>query len=354
VAPLGTALTEEQVELLWRLAPEPILCFDGDAAGQRAAARALDRALPLLRPGHSLRFAMLPSQEDPDSLVRSAGLGAMRAILDGAQGMAAMLWQLQATGRALDTPERRSGFRRDLRDKIRAIADREVHEDYRAEIDRRLAEAFPAPGGRGTRPQPGAGRGRWAPPAWQVDPGGQAARQGLTGVMRLQFETVLAALLNHPALIGEHAEEVAHLRLPPGPLERLRDLMIRFDSAGFDLDSVSLKRHLSDEGLAAVADGVLARTRQMRFVHADAGPEEARAGFVHVLAVLREGDARRERDLAAEALGENPTDAALDRFQAACRVTLEGETQRRDLDDAGIQGAQPRKVRPPGTPDPAA
>jgi DNA primase len=92
LAPLGTALTEFQLHELWRLAPEPVLCFDGDVAGQRAASRALRRALPLLRPGQSLRFAKLPAGEDPDSIIRAAGRAAFDQVLAAAQPLSSMLW----------------------------------------------------------------------------------------------------------------------------------------------------------------------------------------------------------------------------------------------------------------------
>ncbi|MBX6324337.1 MAG: hypothetical protein IRY94_21200 [Rhodospirillaceae bacterium] len=163
----------------------------------------------------------------------------------------------------------------------------------------------------------------------------------------------MATLLNHPELIGEHAEEVAHLSLPEGPLARLRDLMIHAEAEGLALDSASLRSHLSSHGLDSVADGVLSRTRRMRFTRADAGLDRARAGLAHIMAVLREGDARRERDLAAAALGRDPTDANLDRFNAACRLTLEGETQRRDLDDPGPELERLDTARPPGRAGPA-
>ncbi|MFN3077067.1 MAG: DNA primase, partial [Alphaproteobacteria bacterium] len=108
VAPLGTALTESQLQALWQVAPEPILCFDGDAAGERAAGRAADRVLPLLKPGHSLRFAMLPAGQDPDDLVRGQGQAAMRAILDGALPLSEVVWRMAIRERPLDTPERRA------------------------------------------------------------------------------------------------------------------------------------------------------------------------------------------------------------------------------------------------------
>src|SRR5262249_57688357 len=110
VAPLGTALTERQMEDLWRIAPEPILCFDGDAAGLRAAGRAVDRALPLLRPGYTLRLATLPVGEDPDTLVLRHGVRAMREILVEARPLAEFLWTVEIKAGPLDTPERRAAL----------------------------------------------------------------------------------------------------------------------------------------------------------------------------------------------------------------------------------------------------
>src|SRR5262249_56742973 len=110
VAPLGTALTERQIEELWRIAPEPILCFDGDAAGLRAAGRAVDRALPLLRPGYTLRLATLPVGEDPDTLVLRHGVRAMREILVEARPLAEFLWTVEIKAGPLDTPERRAAI----------------------------------------------------------------------------------------------------------------------------------------------------------------------------------------------------------------------------------------------------
>src|SRR5262249_10775270 len=135
VAPLGTALTEDQIVELWRFAPEPILCFDGDAAGQRAAARAGGRAPPPLQPRQSLRFALLPPGEDPDSLIRAQGSGAMREVLDAARPLIDMVWDLELAAHPADTPERRAGFRQRLRDQARRIAERTVQEDYHNEID---------------------------------------------------------------------------------------------------------------------------------------------------------------------------------------------------------------------------
>ena len=126
VAPLGTAITAEQLAELWRQNEEPILCLDGDAAGWRAALRAAERALPLLRPGRSLRFATLPPGEDPDSLVRGVGSPAMRAVLDAARPMSELIWLMETQGRDLNTPERQAGLIQALDERLRTISDANV------------------------------------------------------------------------------------------------------------------------------------------------------------------------------------------------------------------------------------
>src|ERR1700748_2404793 len=142
VAPLGTALTEEQLHLLWRTAPEPILAFDGDAAGLKAAHRAAHLALPHLKPAHSLRFAFLPSGEDPDSFIAANGAGAMQALLGGAVPLAQLLWQAETEGKDLSTPERRAGVEQRLKEMVERISDRTVADYYRDNFRERVQESF--------------------------------------------------------------------------------------------------------------------------------------------------------------------------------------------------------------------
>src|SRR5947207_6330284 len=141
VAPLGTALTEGQLGELWKLADEPYLCFDGDNAGRRAAHRAADRALPLLRPGKSLRFVSLPAGEDPDSLVRSRGPEAIRRVLELARPLSDVVWDLETEGKPADTPERRASIRRLVLERVDQIADPVVRDYYRRDMRERLDKA---------------------------------------------------------------------------------------------------------------------------------------------------------------------------------------------------------------------
>ena len=141
VAPLGTALTEEQLELLWRISPEPILCFDGDGAGVRAAYRAADLALPTLQPGKSLRFAMLPEGQDPDDLVKAEGPSAFYSVLRDAKPLVDMVWTRETASGVYDTPERRAELEARLREITSRIANEDIRRHYSQEM-RDRAQAF--------------------------------------------------------------------------------------------------------------------------------------------------------------------------------------------------------------------
>ena len=172
VAPLGTALTGDQLALLWKMADEPILCFDGDAAGRRAAYRAIDLALPQIKPGKSLSFAALPDGHDPDDLVRSGGAGAIADVLAGARPLGEVLWTRETESARIDTPERRAGLEARINELTNRIADEAVRRYYRQDLRERLRNLVappPAPGrlapdrrgpqfGRGERRDGGRGR----------------------------------------------------------------------------------------------------------------------------------------------------------------------------------------------------
>ena len=236
VAPLGTAVTERQLRLLWRCAPEPVVALDGDAAGTRAGLRLADLALPLIEAGQSLRFARLPEGQDPDDLVRAGGAAAMRALVDGAEPMAALLWRRATEGQPLDSPERRAAFDRDLRDLVRRIADPSVRRHYADAFARRRGELFgPAPGARG-------GDGRFDAPrrrdggTWQTRsprlPGppapttrASAVAAGLLPDAMLE-QVALAGLALHPALVDEVAEALERAQWRDGDHGRLAEALL--------------------------------------------------------------------------------------------------------------------------------
>ncbi|WGD54015.1 DNA primase [Bradyrhizobium sp. CB1650] len=252
VAPLGTALTESQLALLWKMADEPVLCFDGDRAGQKAAYRAADLALPFLAPGKSLRFALLPEGQDPDDLVRSGGRGAIEEVIAAARPLADMIWSRELEGGSFVTPERRAALEARIKELSNGIRDEVVRRYYRDDFVQRLQRAF-APegggfagrgnfrGGQGRSFQPRgagganrfAGGGRRGAPGPAMLPSGpyQAASPQLAAspIMRGQRSAIsrrealiLQSLINHPWLLHEHLEEIAALELAHPEAHKLR------------------------------------------------------------------------------------------------------------------------------------
>ncbi|MGH6784635.1 MAG: DNA primase, partial [Sphingomicrobium sp.] len=142
VAPLGTALTPDQCELLWTMAEEPILCFDGDMAGRRAAYRAVAMALPLIGPGRSLSFALLPEGEDPDDLVHSGGRDAVSHFLAHALPLAKFIWKRETENKSFATPERRAGLERRFDEIAREIRDEALRRQYQKDFKERLFQLF--------------------------------------------------------------------------------------------------------------------------------------------------------------------------------------------------------------------
>ncbi len=303
VAPLGTALTETQLQELWRLSPEPVLCFDGDSAGQRAALRALNRALPLLKPGRSLRFARVPSGEDPDSLIRARGPDSFAEVLAAARPLVEVLWQAELAERPIDTPERRADLKARLDRRARDIADGEVQREYRRMLTDRYYELT-----RGNRDfrsrefRPGSRR--FAPLRVEAPPPpptpGRAHRQIFLGL-----------LLRHPVLIGDWVEDLADVDMPEPDLDRLQHEILENCEAFAGLDAERLQQHLGSCGFADTV-GALARAIAAHAGFATGGeddPEVIRNGLNEALALLRAqvpGDLdAAERAFAADATDEN-------------------------------------------------
>ncbi len=145
VAPLGTAITEDQLRLMWRVSPEPVIALDGDTAGLRAAMRLIDLALPLTGPGQALRFVLLPAGQDPDDLIRTGGAAAMTVVLDGARPLVDLLWLRETEGRSFDSPERRAALDKALNDAVARIPDPATREHYTSALKRKRWEFFAPP-----------------------------------------------------------------------------------------------------------------------------------------------------------------------------------------------------------------
>jgi len=281
VAPNGTALTEAQLSLLWRLDPAPILCFDGDAAGQKAAIRAALRALPHLAPERTLRFVALPSGQDPDDLVRAEGRAAIDALLDAPEPLVERLWRHERDSTPLSTPEERAGLRQRLLDHAAAIGDRSLSQLYREEWLARFADLTVRPRPRhapaATRPDR---RGRWQPGRGFVPPepptGAVARAIGEGGIDQRLARAVLTGLALYPAAIADHAEALAHLAFADRSAAQVRDRLLDAALSGQALDRTGIATILQGAGASAyLGDGRRGSGMSFTFTRPDGDPERA-------------------------------------------------------------------------------
>jgi DNA primase len=341
VAPLGTALTEDQLKLLWRMAPEPVLCFDGDAAGRRAAFRAVETALPHLKPGCSVQFAFLPDGLDPDDFVRQQGASALQGILDSKTRplFDVLIEREERQGQPAITPEQRASLEARLRALVAQIADRGVRDQYERELretlfakNRKLVRELTK--GEGRRASHLAAKRRDnTQPDWRVrERASERARLGglpraaLTsaGAARsneLSERTVAAppreallivTLINHPWLLEQHCEEVAELSLTSAALTRLRDALLELLSGGKALDSATIRSHLSNVGLdsvVALAERAIAH-KSDKFADSNAEAGTVEAGWRHTFELHEtQVGLRLALEAAERAWGLDPSEA---------------------------------------------
>jgi DNA primase len=288
VAPLGTALTERQIELLWRLVETPILCFDGDAAGQRAAMRAVVRALPLLRPAHSLKIVRLPAGMDPDDLIKREGVAALEKLLGEARGLVDTLWDHERGAVPLESPEDKAGLKARLAAHVETIGDPDIKALYRRELMERFsAFAFPK-----REQQP------WQPSRQEWRAGkrpAQPERSSPDSLRRLRHATggggarnalssaIIAGLIRHPAEIARHADALA--RAPA--LDARFDLLLDANDAGLRLENQPFPTIFAERGFAVPGPDDYVRM-PYPFLNEDADPVIAVDALAAAVAMLVE------------------------------------------------------------------
>jgi DNA primase len=325
VAPLGTALTGDQLGLLWNMAEEPVLCFDGDDAGVRAAYRAVDLAMPRLRPGKSVKFAMLPQGQDPDDLLRSAGREAVAEVIAGARPLASMLWARETEGHQFDTPERRAALEARINEMMAAIADDSVRKYYRQDFAERLAQFF-APARR-ERNASGEGWPRdFRPRRQRLAPGDkhtpyvvvsqQLAASPLhrghrTAVPRREA-LILQAALNYPWLLHDHLEEFASLEFRHADTERLRSALVDIAVHAAAADADVVRAELSARGLTDIMNRVATAitTPSVWGTRPEAAPDDVLVTWQQLVALHRQWHSliKELRD-AEQALGQDASEA---------------------------------------------
>ncbi|MDG1707254.1 MAG: DNA primase [Emcibacteraceae bacterium] len=307
VAPLGTAVTEDQIREMWRLAPEPMLCFDGDKAGQRAAVRVVERALPLLKPGHSLKFVHMPEGEDPDSFVAGQGSQAFEGLLSEGKPLAQVLWSELVGSDNADTPEQRAGLEQKIASVLADISDQKIRGYYESDFGRRLKKLF---GGefvpeinlheqiksyerkenqqtkRETRgyQKGGSSGNNYAKPEKSIGNLKNTKIGKSTNFSLLDRERlIILTVLEHPWLVERHEELFATFEFESEELDKVRNEIIPITSRDSDLDKNRLRHHLVEQGLGQAIDiiseqGVL--TAQ-NFIGQDSSREETEETWLH-------------------------------------------------------------------------
>jgi DNA primase len=344
VAPLGTALTEDQIKLLWRLAPEPVLCFDGDAAGRRAAFRAVETVLPHLKPGFSVQFAFLPEGLDPDDLIRQQGAGAFQGILSRTSPLFDVLMKREdEREQPATTPEQRASVEARLKTLVARIGDPGVRRQYETDLkavlwekNLRTSKALAGSGGR--RPAQFAGKRRDNTQLdWRVAARAQGGARPNTPrganpasltvrsnelaeraqMLPARESLLIRTLLNHPWLLEARCEEIAALSLTSQPLARLRDGLLDLLAHGISLERDGLRGQLTGLGLDKIVAMVeRANTHKSdRFAEPEADHAEVEAGWSDAVAIHEtQVGLKRELQAAEQAWTTDPSEETWQRI----------------------------------------
>jgi DNA primase len=299
VAPLGTALTEDQLALLWKMAAEPTLCFDGDSAGIKASYRALDLALALLKPGHSLKFAFLPEGQDPDDLLKSQGPDALKAVIAAAEPLSEVIWRRALSENDRATPERKAQFERDLRNLVSQIGDESVRRHYMADVAGRFDQLFQR------NPRGGAFRGKtpyglqkpWkkGQKAWETQAPASpqlkamAASVGASKALERREKLIVLSFINHPDLIHDFLDEFAAVEFSTLALDSLRTQIINSAAIERGLDNSALRSHLISKGFGPDVDRLENQATRLNewFLGRGAAQDDARTGLRQMFALHR-------------------------------------------------------------------
>lgn len=370
VAPLGTALTENQLELLWKMTSVPVLCFDGDGAGLRAASRAVDIALPHLKPGQSLKIALLPDGKDPDDLVKTEGRAPFDKVISESRPLAEMVWLRETTGASFDTPEKRAELEARLKNVTQVIADESVRRHYQQNMRDRLYAFFSASSPQGQARanfKRGQGGGRGGSQQQNNSPSRQApvsdrlAKSGLVSGFRALpslRESVLAmTIVNHPGLFFEDYDEIAHLEFENRDMQRFWQAVMSVAAAsGPGLTREELITALEVQGF----DSLLASLeQQIRFARVwiateQAAIEDAREGYrqAHALHTRARALIRYRRELEREIADaiERGAEAEVEQLLSALKEnqleSLRLESQEALIDGFGVMSG---RVKGPAT-----
>jgi DNA primase len=338
VAPMGTALTADHCALLWRMAETPILCFDGDRAGRKAAFRAIDTALPLIGPGRSLAFALLPEGQDPDDLIRSDGPAAMAECLADARPLADLVFLRETESGTFATPEQKARLERRLLEVAREIADPILRRYYEAEFEARLQGIFGSSAGpraalRARKPEVPGSRPRFqgtstrgtetttrptGPPAVSASLRNSPLLRPTRAGLPPREGLILLLVLNHPGLLERYAEAIGEAELTNPEADALRVLLSSQVGSSANLSTAILRSAAEVGGLTSVVTKLdaLAAHASHWYAKPDAAEADAEEVLKQALTLHHRAKAlHRELQMAELALGMDSSEASLGRLK---------------------------------------
>jgi DNA primase len=378
VAPLGTAVTEDQIRELWRMSPEPVMCFDGDKAGRRASVRVVERALPLLKAGYSIRFTHLPDGEDPDSYVASHGAGALEKILDKAMPLSELLWRHVIVGMKTDTPEARAGLEQKLVQTLSEIKDKTIRgyyeKDFEKKFDRLLGDhsvrninlhddnldrRSQASTSQYTTQNRGQNQGRGKTNHFRENvnssySGGKSGKNEkwgakkdlpikksdfgqMTGNAALMRERlIILTVLNHPWMALKFDEDFATFKFESLELDKLRNEIINIAVRDTDLDRERLHSHLHEIGHGRALEIILKQgvLKADWFAWPGADPIDVEQGWEHVIGRYRRVfNLEKELEAVKQELAQNMAEEVFARM-----IALQQEIETAKGNEASIEG----------------
>jgi DNA primase len=326
VAPLGTAITEDQIHLLWKIVPEPILCLDGDRAGQAAAGKAAIRALPLLKPGFGIRFATLPTSEDPDSLIKKNGAHAMQSVLDASIPLSESIWRMETGGRMPTSPEDKASLQQRLKDHARAIQDSTVRNHFSKAFNQWVNPEGSQEGNNRqkkwranwqSRPRDG-----WASNMQLETTAGPAAK---INIVKRREEILLTTLINHPGLYDDVSENLGNIAFLTLKLDKIRQEVLKTLATKSSLETEAIINHLNECGYLVETRYLLGTEvyGHAYFARPEASFKEAKAGWEETFGQIKGKDLIAEIKEAERDVSENPSDEAWRRFIALKRQKMD-------------------------------
>jgi len=330
VAPLGTALTEEHIQLLWRMSDSPILCFDGDKAGQKAAERSADIVLPHLKPGQTVKIATLPEGQDPDDLIKAQGRQAFVEVIDRARSLSDVIWSMETGGLVPETPEARAALEARLRERANSIQDASVRRHYGQAFDEKLKAFFaPSRGQSRFEPRGGGARSNYGQKPGYGSPGARSPRVVVSDTLRNSLRpkltetnsreaVIILSLVNHPELVGDKFELLAALDFDTPVARNVLTCILELVIRHHDITADDLRAALGARGFGDTMErmDLVLKRQGVWQISPDIAQIDAETGLSHALALHnKKVQLNKELKAAEAALGEDPSEETFERLR---------------------------------------